>query len=233
MSHAFPIDPAEVLGVEPDASLDQIQAAFRAKSKKYHPDLGGDAWAFRILVRCHEILGEARVVWRAAQEESAPTHAPQAPPRPPTGDREVRSGIVDRNVPADRLVGVELLLIRFELDDPLDLLTTHREDRSLSVSLNLNWPDLGAAVPTGVRPELLRSLDSVVADVARQTGANSAASRELAGDFRGWLTYTTASQARHGFEALREALRRHDFGVRQTIRNLSIPRDWQGQEPEI
>ena len=45
-----------VLGVGPNASLDEIQDAYRAKSKKHHPDVGGDEWAFRMVVRAYEVL---------------------------------------------------------------------------------------------------------------------------------------------------------------------------------
>jgi hypothetical protein len=54
--HAFSLDPRTVLGVGPDASMEEIHEAFRAKSKKYHPDLGGDEWAFRVVARAYEIL---------------------------------------------------------------------------------------------------------------------------------------------------------------------------------
>ena len=54
--HSFSLDPRTVLGVAPDASLDEIQDAYRAKSKKHHPDLGGDEWAFRMVVRAYEVV---------------------------------------------------------------------------------------------------------------------------------------------------------------------------------
>ncbi|GEM_PF-3543978 len=40
--------------------MKEIQRAFRAKSKKHHPDLGGDEWAFRMVVRAYEILKTTR-----------------------------------------------------------------------------------------------------------------------------------------------------------------------------
>ena len=54
--HSFSLDPRTVLGVGPDASMEEIHEAFRAKSKKHHPDLGGDEWAFRMVARAYEVL---------------------------------------------------------------------------------------------------------------------------------------------------------------------------------
>lgn len=54
--HSFSMDPRTVLGVGPDASLDEIRDAYRAKSKKHHPDMGGDEWAFRMVTRAYEVL---------------------------------------------------------------------------------------------------------------------------------------------------------------------------------
>ena len=54
--HSFSLDPRTILGVSPDASLDEIHDAYRAKSKKHHPDMGGDEWAFRMVIRAYEVL---------------------------------------------------------------------------------------------------------------------------------------------------------------------------------
>jgi DnaJ domain len=54
--HSFSLDPRTVLGVGPDASPDEIHDAYHAKSKKHHPDLGGDEWAFRMVTRAYEVL---------------------------------------------------------------------------------------------------------------------------------------------------------------------------------
>jgi DnaJ domain len=56
MTHHFSIDPRSILGVGLEASMEEIQCAFRDKSKKHHPDLGGDEWAFRMVMRAYEIL---------------------------------------------------------------------------------------------------------------------------------------------------------------------------------
>lgn len=54
--HSFSLNPRTILGVGPDASPDEIRDAYRAKSKKYHPDVGGDEWAFRMVARAYEVL---------------------------------------------------------------------------------------------------------------------------------------------------------------------------------
>ena len=54
--HAFSLDPRTVLGVGPDASMEEIHEAYRMKSKKHHPDMGGDEWAFRMVARAYEVL---------------------------------------------------------------------------------------------------------------------------------------------------------------------------------
>ncbi|MHB1561492.1 MAG: J domain-containing protein, partial [Isosphaeraceae bacterium] len=54
--HSFSLDPRTVLGVGLEATLEEIHDAYRAKSKKHHPDLGGDEWAFRMVARAYEVL---------------------------------------------------------------------------------------------------------------------------------------------------------------------------------
>ncbi|WP_165252439.1 J domain-containing protein [Paludisphaera soli] len=56
MIHHFPFDPRAILGVPAEATPDEVREAFREKSKKHHPDLGGDEWAFRMVVRAYEVL---------------------------------------------------------------------------------------------------------------------------------------------------------------------------------
>ena len=48
--------PADNPGSRPRASPDEIREAYHAKSKKYHPDAGGDEWAFRMVARAYEVL---------------------------------------------------------------------------------------------------------------------------------------------------------------------------------
>ena len=65
--HSFSLDPRTVLGVSPDASLEEIHDAYRTKSKKHHPDLGGDEWAFRMVARAYEVLKTTAAAPVAAQ----------------------------------------------------------------------------------------------------------------------------------------------------------------------
>ena len=81
--HAFSMDPRAILGVGPDASLDEIQDAYRAKAKKHHPDVGGDEWAFRMVVRAYEVLKattDARIAPRPWESPQSTTGAGEPSP---------------------------------------------------------------------------------------------------------------------------------------------------------
>ena len=73
--HAFSMDPRAILGVGPDASRDEIQEAYRAKSKKHHPDVGGDEWAFRMVARAYEVL---KTTTDASSAVSRPRERPES-----------------------------------------------------------------------------------------------------------------------------------------------------------
>ena len=49
-------DPWEGLGLRPDADLDAIEAVYRTKAKRLHPDAGGSAEAFRELQQAFEAV---------------------------------------------------------------------------------------------------------------------------------------------------------------------------------
>src|SRR3954454_15425909 len=82
MTHSFQLDPNTILGVPAGASLREIRDAYHQKSLKYHPDKGGDEWAFRMVVRAYEILSQARVMDRASAESPRPAE-PRVQPQPP------------------------------------------------------------------------------------------------------------------------------------------------------
>jgi hypothetical protein len=68
--HSFSLDPRTILGVGPRASLDEIHEAYRSKSKKYHPDAGGDEWVFRMVTRAYEVL-TTTTAFNSADAETA------------------------------------------------------------------------------------------------------------------------------------------------------------------
>ncbi len=78
------MDPFEVLGVRNNATRSEIEAAYRARAKKYHPDVGGDTWAFRQIDEAYQTLlgwlsGQPYVADEPADENrSGP---PQAEPQ--------------------------------------------------------------------------------------------------------------------------------------------------------
>ncbi len=88
MTHSFQFDPQTILGVSPGASLREIRDAYHQKSLKYHPDKGGDEWAFRMVSRSYEILSTARVLDRAAGVPTGPAPAPPVPTPRPEPDQE-------------------------------------------------------------------------------------------------------------------------------------------------
>lgn len=52
------IDPYKILGVSTDATLDEVRRAYRRAATKYHPDAGGDAWAFQQVQQAFAMLRE-------------------------------------------------------------------------------------------------------------------------------------------------------------------------------
>lgn len=62
----------EMLGLNPDATGPEIKAAYRAKVRSVHPDLGGDAAAFVQVQAAYETLGDEQS--RAAYDDAL--HAP-------------------------------------------------------------------------------------------------------------------------------------------------------------
>ena len=61
------------LGVNDRATLGEIKSAFRARAKVVHPDLGGDADAFRELKRAYE-----EALKRATKDANRPKRKPKA-----------------------------------------------------------------------------------------------------------------------------------------------------------
>ncbi|HWE35293.1 MAG TPA: J domain-containing protein [Isosphaeraceae bacterium] len=232
MAIDFQLDPAEVLGVPPGAPLQAIRDAYHDKARRHHPDQGGDAWAFRVVRRSFEVLSTARVVGRASEEFSRertrPPIRPVNPADPAEGGEHVRPGVRDEVGDPVRLVDVELFLVRFQLDDPVELLTLSPAQRNLSCCLHVSWPsrELGRPAPGAAEAGPILAVISAAFDaLARRTeGVASRCNAEVC-RFVGWLNYPTAILASEAARAFRAALHPKGLGVVQSTRETIIPRD--------
>ena len=54
------MDPYRILGVDKNSTLDEVRSAYKDKAKKYHPDSGGDAWAFQQVREAYEQIQDER-----------------------------------------------------------------------------------------------------------------------------------------------------------------------------
>jgi curved DNA-binding protein CbpA len=67
----------EILGVEPDATSEQIHAAYRAAAKTTHPDMpGGDRKAFDAVAQAYAVLGNGEL--RAFYDQTGETSPARA-----------------------------------------------------------------------------------------------------------------------------------------------------------
>ncbi len=240
-SFSFEIDPLAVLGVPADATLEQIRDAYRRKAKTFHPDAGGDEWAFRVLVQSYEMLSTARVL-RATRAE--PPRNQAAPPagtgRPHEPSAEtVRGGIHDQDLPAHRIIGVEHLCVRYLWDEAAYLWLSRKqpdEDRFLSCSLNLSWPDpaLGRALgAAGVKEAaaIVADLNDVFDHMVVSSRVITSRSHSDDDEFAGWLSYSSFDRSWKALKCLHDAVRSRGLGLRQWSRDLFIPKGWGGNEP--
>lgn len=234
MTYHQQVDPGEILGVRADAPLQEIREAYRARAKKYHPDLGGDAWAFRLVAWAYETLSTARVQARAAAEAAAAAPPRPQPVRTPTakaaasGDERVRAGVHDEAADPSHVVDVELFLIRFEMESPFDLFSASPADRNLSCCLNVSWPSQGLdprSVPDAASARILKDLAAAFEKAAGATVALDSQSTVRDGRFSGWLSYPTAIKTDEAFKVLHDALNARRLAVSQSTREVVIPRE--------
>jgi hypothetical protein len=231
-SLSFDIDPYKVLGVSREATLQQIRDAYRQKAKRYHPDSGGEDWAFRIVVQAFELLSTARVVRATRQEPSAARVAPTTSGRVEPRSETVHSGLYDRDLPATRIIAVEHLCVRYLWDDVDFLGITQKSsasDRFLSCSLSLTWPDpqLGDEVHAETESEeILKAVSETFERVVATTKASSSRSSIDHGRFTGWVSYGDFDTSWKSLKTLHEELRKHRLGLRHWSRDLFIPRNW-------
>lgn len=237
-SFSFDIDPHAVLGVPAEATLAEIRDAYRQKCKLFHPDVGGAEWAFKVLVRSYEMLSTARVMRathaepeRARPSSASPVEERQGHRAEPSAE-SLRGGIHDANVPPIRLVAVEHLCVRYLWEDAAYLYLAQKqadEERFLSCSLNLTWPDQGTSLDAlrekdaaAIVAALTDIFDHMVVCTRVITSRSHADDRE----FAGWLTYSSFDRSWKALKSLHDALRSRGMGLRQWSRDLFIPKNW-------
>ena len=228
-SHSFSLDPRTVLGIGPSATLDEIREAYRAKSKKHHPDLGGDEWAFRMVLRAYEVLKTTvgcalDFPYRTTEPvEKAPAHNPA----------ESWGARLDDF----RVVQAELMWIRFDAEEVTQLEPSADEnDATLSVCLVVSWPAAHLVDRTAEYDSAAATLRVLVDlfDLLRGSDQVSAGrSRIEDGRFVGWLSYPNVFTAQDAFVVLRHTLREHQLSVQLQTTDERIPLAWQrvDQEP--
>ena len=81
------MDPYKILGIEKGASREQIKKAFREKAAMYHPDKGGEQWAFeQVRIAYDQLLNPSK----KAKAKANSTRS-TAEPRPHASDQEKKS----------------------------------------------------------------------------------------------------------------------------------------------
>ena len=233
MQYAFSLDPLEILGLSDKASLQELRDAYREKAKHYHPDRGGDAWAFRLVSKAYEILCTARVAGHAATENAAPP-APREPPLRPTStnaadlpSERTRTGIRDTVDHPSKLVDVEMFLLRYAITDPMQILLGTSEDRTLSCNLNVSWPGKAHARNWVADNEefILGLVLKAFAPLAKKTRAIGSQSQSENGRFSGWLSYPNEEKVKDALQYLHKAFRAQGLGIDQWTREMILPRE--------
>ncbi|MGE3818883.1 MAG: hypothetical protein AB7I30_05565, partial [Isosphaeraceae bacterium] len=156
-----------------------------------------------------------------------PRAAPPPRPTPTPPGEPLRAGVTAQGADPSRVVDVEKLALKHQMDQ-IWLVTEHaRDDRFLSCSLNVNWPSAafkGDPAEVAGHEEILRDLQAVFADVAEVTRATSAESAVVDGRFSGWLTYPGGDQAGEAFDRLRHRIHKVGLAIHQWSRDVLIPR---------
>ena len=257
MIHHFPFEPREVLGISAEATVDEIRDAFREKSKKHHPDLGGDEWAFRMVLRAYEVLKST-----AGGPLNGPSAEAPAWPRPDTASgffsqgrfpfgAGAWAGAAAATATEDepqvepepepepeprpqagapgvfQQVEVELIWIRFAMTGPP---SEAAEGSTLSVCMVVSWPLRSLVARTAEYANLGETLRHVIDafDEVRKSGPLAVRSRIEDGQFVGWLSFPDVLTAQSAFLILRDGLARHDLTVHLQTRDEIIPESWAG-----
>lgn len=122
------VDPHAVLGLEPGASPDEVQRAYRALAKRFHPDRAGR--------EAGEMMISINAAYDLLREQLESGAEPMPPPPAPTAPPERRAG--DWLSPAvRRVLARELLLALEDGEGVVDVVltaTTDSHDVQLAVT---------------------------------------------------------------------------------------------------
>lgn len=219
MPDGLELDPHTVLGLSRGCSAEDLRDAYRKKSKKHHPDGGGDEWAFRVVVWAYETVN---------QNLERDRLAAQSRETPDTG--RIRPGLHDKGTEPARLVHVEIVWMRYEAGDVLGLLADRRngESRNLSGSLNITWPgDDISGEPTRLpnADKILRALNAAFDDLRHRTAPTAARSWIEDGRFSAAVGFPNGQMAWEAFKHFHVNLKARGLGVKQWTRDVTIPRE--------
>ena len=178
----------------------------------------------------------SRTSCSARPASSAPRISPARPPRPrgrgPARARAPRPstpGIHDKDVDPSHVVAVEHLCVRYLWDDASYLWlgqSVPEQERFLSCSLNINWPDAarldaGADIPDQADRSSRRWPRS---STPRSSARGAINSRSQVEDdrFAGWLSYSSFDRSCKALQGCTR-LRQRGLGIRQWSRDLFLP----------
>ncbi len=219
--HSFSLDPRTVLGVSHAASTEEIHEAYRLKSKKHHPDLGGDEWAFRMVARAYDVLKTTTIATSSKPYASEET-------RQDPGHAEREEPGVDPN--EFRAVDVELIWTRFEPDCVRRLFSPPEEnEETLSVCLVISWPAtrlVARVAEFNSAGAILRGLIDLFDDLHGSSEVVAGRSRIEDGRFVGWLSYPNVLAAQDAFVSLRSTLQAQGLTVKLQTLDERVPFAW-------
>jgi curved DNA-binding protein CbpA len=221
MYHHFSLDPRTILGVNADATGDEIHSSFLAKSKKYHPDHGGDEWAFKMVVRAYEIL-------KATDDVSQVQRSPQPATQAEHSTSQARAKASASPSGQFRTVEAELVWIRCE-GSPRLTTSAQLAAMTLSVCLVISWPEAALVRRSADYPDAAENLRVVIQafdHLKTQSTVIDSRSRIEDGQFVGWLSYPNVLHAETAFHALRDELELHKLGISLRTRDELVPVDW-------
>ena len=209
-----PLEPHEVLGVDRGSAAEEVKDAYRRQSMRHHPDMGGDAWAFRIVSQAYE-----------AMMTSFEVAAVKASRMEVDEGGQVRPGVADKGVGPAKTVAVEVLWVRYEARDLMSLMAERgSEDRNLSGSIQLTWPDPEAVGAMVDGPSTLAVLSKAVRAAAKRRGVVTSKVEEGSSSLSATLSYASGPVAQKAFHDLHADLKARGLGVRQWSRDLSVAR---------